>query len=252
MTIQDYERLTGITVATGDVKRIEAIIRRCESKLGSLLGYSLRPPKSWTELGKLQLDGLVPFPSLPVDDEVLNDLQPADDQTGEIYLFNVDELDTHIRIRPAREVYSAKIVLPVNESEFITIQRLYDGTPYLNSAGLVTAITRDPTWFSWTWWNSLLWSHKASLMLAVDANWAKPCSPEFEELMYLLTDMVAYYSDPSYSLMGNIRSESIDSHSYSRASTGSTPDKAAPEGREYAQALIDKFASGSRFRKLVR
>ena len=256
MTIQEYQNLAGVTVAPGDENRINAIIRRSESKLGSLLGYSLSKQKQWTELGKVNYDGLVPFPSLPVSDDVLNNLRPADKQSGEIQLFNLDELDTHIRINPAKQVYRAKIVLPVNEDEFITIHELENGLPYLNSAGLVVAITRYYSWFTWTWWNSLLWNNKSTLMLAIDADYVDLCDvSKYEDLNYLLADMVTYYSDENYSLMGNIRSESIDSHSYSRAQVGVASDGAdgaAPEGQKSAKAIIEKYAGAGAFRKLVR
>ena len=104
MTIQDYEKLTGITVSDSDQNRINAAIRKSEVKLEGLLGYSLSKQKKWTELGKVQFSGLVPFPSLPVSDQVLDNLSAADDQTGDIQLFKFDELDTHIRINPAKEV----------------------------------------------------------------------------------------------------------------------------------------------------
>ena len=150
MTIAEYQTLTGTVVADSDVTRMKAVIRRAETRLGSLLGYSLSKQNTWTELGKVQYSGLTPFPSLPVGDEVLNNLSAADQQTGEIQLFNFDELDTHIRINPAKEVYRAKIVLPVSRDEFITIYNLDNATPYLNSAGLVTAISRYYSWFTWT------------------------------------------------------------------------------------------------------
>ena len=256
MTIQEYQNLTGITVAPGDENRIKAIIRRSEARLGTLLGYSLSKQKNWTELGKMSYDGLVPFPSLPVSDEVINGLRPADEQTGEIQLFNLDELDKHIRINPAKEVYRAKIVMPVNENEFITIHDLQNGIPYVNEAGLVVAITRYETWFTWTWWNSLLWGDRSSLMLAVDAQYIDVCNAdEYEDLAYLLADMVTYYADPDYSLMGNIRSESMDSHSYSRAQIGTAADGAdgaAPQGQKSAKLIIEKYAGPGAFRKLVR
>lgn len=253
MTIAEYQTLTGMTVSDADTTRMKAIIRRAETKLGTLLGYSLSRQKQWTELGKVQFDGLVPFPSLPVGDDVLNNLSAADDQTGDIQLFNFDELDKHIRINPAKEVYRVKVVLPVNQDEFITVYDLQNGTPYLNSAGLVTAITRYPTWFSWAWWNNLLWTDRSNLMLAVDADYVNVCDAnKYADLAYLLTDMVTYYADPNYSVMGNIRSESIDSHSYSRASTGTTPDSSAPEGQYTAKQIIEKYAGPGAFRKLVR
>lgn len=253
MTIAEYQTLTGTTVSEADTPRVTAAIRKAEVKLEGLLGYSLSKQKKWTELGKVRFNGLTPFPSLPVSDEALANVTPADDQTGDIQLFNLDSLDTHIRINPAREVYRAKIVLPVNQDEFITIYDLENATPYLNSAGLVTAITRYQTWFTWTWWNSLIWTDRNNLMLAVDAEYVNCVdSKRYPDLAYLLADMVTYYSDINYSIMGNIRQESIDSHSYSRASTGSTPDSAAPEGQSTSKRIIEKYAGPGAFRKLVR
>jgi len=252
MTIVEYQALTGTTISVADTPRVTAAIRKAEVKLGGLLGYSLSKQKKWTELGKVQYDGLTPFPSLPVSDEVIASLSASDDQTGDIQLFNFDSLNTHIRINPAKEVYRAKIVLPINSDEFITIYKLDNATPYLNSTGLVSAITRYTSWFTWTWWNSLLWSDRQNLMLAVDADFVNVCDAnKYPDLAYLLADMVTYYSDPNYSIMGNIRSESIDSHSYSRASTGNTPDNAAPEGQSSSRMIIEKYAGPGAFRKLV-
>ena len=253
MTIAEYQSLTGTTVSDTDKPRVEAAIRKSEAKLEALLGYSLRKQKTWTELGKLQYDGLVPFPSLPVSDEVKNNLLSPDTETGEIQLFSFDELDKHIKINPAREVYRAKVVLPVSEDEFITIYDLENGIPYLNSAGLVTAITRYNGWFAWTWWNSLLWTARQNLQLAVDAEYVDVCDAQkYADLAWLLADMITYYSDTGYSLMGNITSESIDSHSYSRATTGTDPDSAAPQGQMSAKRIIEKYSGPGAFRKLVR
>lgn len=252
MTIAEYQDLTGTTVSETEESRITAIIRRSESKLETLLGYSLSKQKQWTELGKVQFDGLVPFPSLPVSDEVLDNLLPADDQNGDIQLFSFDERDTYLRINPAKEVYRAKLVLPINSDEFITIADLDNVVPYLNQAGIVTALTRYSAWFTWTWWNSLIWGERAKLMLAVEAEYVNVCDVnKYSDLAYLLADMVTYYSDPNYSIMGNIRSESIDSHSYSRASTGKDPDSAAPEGQSSSKKIIEKYAGPAAFRKRI-
>lgn len=253
MTIAEYQELTGLTVSTADEPRVKAAIRKAEVKLGGLLGYPLSKQKSWTELGRVQYDGLTPFPSLPVGEDVIDNLITPEDQTGDIQLFNFDELDKHIRINPAKEVYRAKIVLPVNKDEFITIHDLDNATPYLNGTGLVVAISRYSNWYTWTWWNSLLWADRQNLMIAVDASYVNVCDAnKYPDLAYLLCDMVTWYSDPSYSVMGNIRSETIDSHSYSRASTGSTPDSAAPEGQASSKMIIEKYAGPGAFRKLVR
>lgn len=252
MTIAEYETLTGTTVSDADTPRITAAIRKAESKLGTLLGYSLQKQKTWTELGKVQYSGLTPFPSLPVSDEVLNSLSAPDDPSGDIQLFNFDELDKHIRISPANEVYRAKIVLPINRDEFITISDLDSAIPYLNEAGVVVAITRYYNWFTWTWWGSLTLPDRRHLMLAVEGDYTNVCGGAHSELAYLLADMVSYYSNPAYSVMGNIRSESIDSHSYSRASTGAGADGAAPEGQASSKMLIQRYAGPGAFRKLVR
>lgn len=253
MTIAEYQTLTGTTVPTADVPRVEAAIRKSEAKLESLLGYSLSKQKTWTELGKVQYDGLVPFPSLPVSDEVISNLLPADEVSGETQLFNFDELDKHIKINPARKIYRAKVVLPVNETEFISVYDLDNGKPYLNSAGLVTAITRYASWFTWSWWNSLLWSDQQSLILAVEAEYIDVCdAKQYADLAWLLADMVTYYADPNYSVMGNITTESIDSHSYSRASVGASSESMAPEDQMSAKRTLEKYAGPGAFRKLVR
>lgn len=254
MTIEEYEALTGISVPATDEARMTAVIARCVSRLESLLGYSLCAPKTWTEKGKVQYDGLVPFPTLPVSEDVIDKLLPPDPVTGTYQLFNFDELDKHIKINPAKQVYRAKVVLPINDDEFITIYRLENGLPYLNSAGLVTAVTRYYAWFTWTWWNSLLWTDRSNLSFAVEGNWFSDDDLP-DELKYLLADMITYYSDENYSLMGNIRSESIDSHSYSRAQVGVASDGAdgaAPEGQKSAKAIIEKYAGAGASRKLVR
>lgn len=253
MTIAEYQILTGITVPEADVNRVRATIHKAETKLEGSLGYSLSKQKTWTELGKVQYDGLVPFPSLPIGDDVLNNLSTADNQTGDIQLFNFSELDKHIKINPAKEIYRAKIVLPVNEDEFITICDLEDVSPYLNSTGLVTAITRSNSWFTWNWWVSLTVANVSSLMIAIDADYVDLCDVScYPDLAYLLADMVTYYSHPDYSVMGNIKSESIDSHSYSRSSVDTRSTSSAPEDQPSAKRIIEKYAGPGAFRNIVQ
>jgi len=253
MTIAEYERLTGTVVSDADKPKMQAIIRRAESKLESLLGYSLSKQNKWTELGKVRFNGMYPYLTLPLIGDTTVDLDEPSEQYGNIQLFNFDELDTHIRINPAKEVHRVSVVKPVNRDEFVTVYDLPHATPYLNEARLIVAITRQPEWYSWSWWPTLTWTERSDLMLAVDADYVNVCDAnKYPDLAYLLTDMITYYADPQYSLMGNIRSESIDSHSYSRASTGSTPDSAAPEGQVSAKRTIEKYAGPAAFRKMVR
>ena len=149
MTIAEYQELTGITVSTADETRVKAAIRKSEVRLGTLLGYSLTGQQKWTELGKVRYNGFIPFPSLPVSEEALSNLTEADEQTGDIQLFNFDELDKHIRINPAKEAYRAKIVLPVNRDEFITIYDMENATPYLNSGACRVQIRTKRTRSGW-------------------------------------------------------------------------------------------------------
>lgn len=253
MTIQEYQTLTGKTVSETDTNRMKAVIRRAETKLETLLGYSLSRSKKWTERGIVRYNGLVPFPSLPVSDLVIASALPPDEQQGDILLFNFDSLDTHIRINPAKEVYSAKLVYPINRDEFVTVQELNSFQPYLNGAGLVVAITRHSDWYTWRWWDGLALRDRSNLMLAVDGDFVNVCDANrYPDLAYLLVDMVDYYGDKDFSLMGNVTSESIDSHSYSRSSLGTNPDSAAPEGRSSGKRVIEKYAGPGAFRKLVR
>lgn len=253
MTIAEYQTLTGNTVSDEDTTRVKAVIRRAESKLGALLGYSLSKQKQWTELGRVRSNGVIPFPSLPLADATRATLLPADEQVGDIQLFNYDPLNTHLRINPAKEVYRAKLVLPVSEDEFITVQDLDYVTPYLNGAGLVSGLTKHNSWFTWTWWNNLSWSQRGNLMLAVEAEYVNVCDAnKYPDLAYLLTDMIDYYADENYSVLGVVRSESMDTHSYSRASTGKTPDEAAPQGQAEARKIIQRYAGPAVFGKLVR
>lgn len=252
MTIAEYQNLTGVTVADADTARMKAAIRRSETRLETLLGYSLTKQKTWTELGKVQNVGYPLILSLPLVYDTAR-LLPADIAEGDLQLFSFNTLDTHLRINPAKQIYRAKLVLPVSEDEFITVQDLSNVTPYYNSAGLVVGITRYKTWFGWDWWNSLALNDRRNLMLAVEADFVNVCDANKNpDLAYLLADMVSYYSDPHYSVMGNIRSESIDSHSYTRAATGTSPDSMAPEGQPSSKKIIEKYAGPAAFRPLVR
>lgn len=258
MTIQDYQKMTGTTISADDTARITAVIARCTAKLEALLGYSLSRQNTFTERGKLQYDGLIPFPSLPVSEDVLNQLSAPDEAAGDLQLFSFDEQDKHIKINPAKTIYRAKVVLPISSDEFITVYDLQNGAPYLNSAGLVTAVTRYHQWFTWSWWNSLMWADQSHLMLAVDADYVSLTDVnKYPDLAYLLCDMVTYYSDPGYSLLGNIRSETVDSHQYQRSLSGlfnknlPTPEGMAPEGQESALKIIAKYGGAGAFRKLV-
>lgn len=250
MTIDEYQAITGMTVSDADIPRVKANIRRAEIKLEELLGYSLSKQNKWTDLGRVRFDGFLPFPSLSNADG--RDLDEPAEQFGTIQLFNFDELDTHIRINPAKQVHRTSVVYPVSRDEFITVADL-NASPYLNNAGLVVAVSRQPEWFTWGWWGALNIQHRKNLMLAVDADYVNVCDANrYPDLALLLADMVTYYSDPWFSVMGNIRSESIDSHSYSRASTGKDPDSSAPQGQPSARRTIQKYAGPGAFRKLVR
>jgi hypothetical protein len=253
MTLEDYQKLTGITVSEADAPRMKAMIRRAEVKLEGLLGYSLSRQNKWTELGRVKVSGVAPYISLPVYAETPIVLDPPLDQEGNIQLFNFDELDTYIRINPAKEIYRVSVVRPINRDEFVTVHELEHAAPFLNEAGLVVAISRHESWYTWRWWAGLAWRDRKELMLAVDADYVNVCDPNrYPDLAYLLADMATYYADPDYSLLGNIRSESTDTHSYSRAPTGQTPESATPEGQPSAKKIIDKYAGASAFRKLVR
>lgn len=218
MDLAKYQELTGTTVATGDVARYTAVIRRANGLLESALGYSLSAQKNLDkqELGKVQFNGAYPY--YPTSEAVL---LPADTNVEGAYrMFNYNDSDLYLMTDPFRNVYHVKLVQARTDDEFVTIWDLNDFT-VKNSRKFGKFIQRQTTWFNWKWYGFLVsqLGNGTGLLLAVDGDWLD-CNNMPDDLKYLWADMVTYYSSDSISVTGNIKSESVNGHSYTLSNAG--------------------------------
>lgn len=211
MDLAKYEELTGTTVAEAEKLRVNASIRRTNALLESALGYSLSPTKNLDkeELGKAQFQGAYPY--YPLNQTTLLD---ADEPDGSYRLFYYNDKDIYIKTDPARNVYHVKLVQPQNDDSFITIWDL-DFTS-MNSRKFGKFIQKSVSWFNWNWYGWLVnqVGNGNGLMVAVDADWLT-CNNMPTDLAYLWADMVTYYSSEDIAVTGNLKSESVNGHSYS-------------------------------------
>lgn len=233
MDLAKYQELTGTTVSEADKGRVNATIRRANALIESALGYSLSANQNLdkTELGKVQFQGAYPY--YPINKEALLE---ADEQEGEYRLFYYNVNDIYLKIDPFRNAYHVKLVQALNDDEFVTIQDLEGFTAKVYRK-FGKFIEKQPTWFTWNWYGWLVGQLGGGngLMLAVDADWLN-CNNMPNDLAYLWADMVTYYSSEDISVTGNLKSESVNGHSYSY-------DKAvAPDQLEANMKLIAQYA----------
>ncbi len=238
MDLAKYTELTGTTVAQEDETRYNAIINRVNSLLESALGYSLDPEQNLDkeELGKVQFQGAYPY--YPVNQTTL---LPADEVEGSYRLFYYNDKDLYIKTDPARNIYHVKLVQAQNDDSFVTIMDLNDFTSK-NSRNFGKFIQKSIGWFNWDWYGWLVEQvgNGNGLMVAVDGDWL-----DYEnvpnDLSYLWADMVTYYSSDNVSVTGNLKSESINGHSYSFTNAGGgkgedlTPDQSIGGSKILAQ-----------------
>lgn len=218
MDIEMYEKLTGIVISANRRAYYEAQIKRVQSKLETLLGFTLEPLALYKELGKSQTECVCP--DIPQSDTLL----PADEVKGIIKLFPYNYKDKFLHTDPFTEVYSAKLVKVLDNREFITYKTFEHFTEQYMSQGIGKYIEKCQTCFCDC-------DCKDCLQLAIDGNWlALPNLPD--DLMYLWADMVTYYADPAK----DIKSESVDGHSWSKG------DIKAPEQQDEVKLLLTRYA----------
>ena len=220
MNLEKYQALTGNTIASTQEAKVKATIRKTQALLETLLGYSLTPKHLYTEKGKVQFSGY-----LPTGSELQDGLLPPDDANAEYKLFPFNDSDDYLHIDPFVNLLKVKLVVAVTDGEFVTVSDLDNVVPHYGKEQIGKYIERHYDWFTWQWYKTWRIAYAsgvdAGLMLAVEADWMD-CYPD--DLMYLWCDMIDYYLDPSYSVMGNIQSESVDGHSWSRARGGAPVD----------------------------
>lgn len=229
MDLDKYKELTGNSVAASREAKINAVIRRTKARLELMLGYSLKPKNLYTEKGIVQFEGYLP------DLEDLEHLLPPDKEEGTYKLFPYKEADRFFHVDPYTNIYNVKLVLPLNDGEFATVTKLDNYAAKYDRDNIGKYIERHEEWFTWRWYDT-----DSGLMLAVEADWLD-CYPS--DLMYLWADMVDYYGNPNYNVMGSLKSESVDGHSWSRGNAGGgSSGDTAPEQSNTAIALLKRYA----------
>lgn len=241
MNLDKYKTLTGNTVAPSQEAKVTASIRRTKARLEAMLGFSLKPKNLYTEKGKVQFEG-----HLPMLNDLSNLLAP-DEEEGVYKLFPFYDADRYFHVDPFKNIYHVKLVMPINDGEFVTVTDLDNVVAKYGRDGIGKFIERHNEWFTWEWYRTWRYSWKANtaqgLMLAVDADWLD-CYPD--DILDLWTDMIEYQSDPN---MG-VASESVDGHSWSKTKTV----QVAPEARTDNISLLTRYAGpfGSVMRNPVR
>lgn len=224
MNLNEYKTLSGITVSSGDESYVTAQIDRTQYMLETMLGFTLDSTKVteniYDELGQTQQE----CACSSVDTE---SLLPADEVNGAYRLYNYNKQDKYFHIDPASDIYSIKLVYIKEGSGVsgVTLKTLDIDTIrlHLNNYGFINYIEHCKSCFCDC--------DCDCVQLAVDADWLWENNLP-KDLMYLWADMITYYSDKKL----NIKSESIDSHSYTKG------DTKAPETEPRNIAILKKYA----------
>lgn len=204
MDLKTYEKLTGKVIPERQRPYYEAQIKRAQSKLENLLGWTLTPKNIYTELGKAQRECVCP--SIPETSSLL----PPDPVQGIYKVFPYNYKDKYLHTDPFTEVYNVKLVKVMDDYRFITYKTFETYTKQYMQAGIGNHVEKCETCFC----NC---DCKDCIQLAVDANWVDINEEESlpDDLLYLLCDMVDYWADP----YKDIKSESVDGHSWSKGDT---------------------------------
>lgn len=222
MDLAKYEQLTGKTIPDSQKTYYEAQIKRIQTRLETLLGYTLKATKIYTEKGKTQRDCVCP--DIPQSEELL----PADDVKGIIKIFPYNYKDKFLHIDPFKDVYNVKLVKVADDYSFVTVKTFEHFTKQYMSQGIGNHIEKCNTCFCDC-------ECKDCVQLAVDADWidfTDESSDLPDDLLYLWCDMIDFYADPD----NNIKSESVDGHSWSKG------DIVKPEDTDFAKLLLRRYA----------
>lgn len=229
MKLQRYQELTGKTLSDSEKAIVKSQIKRNLRKLETLLGYTLDPSKTntniYNEQGKAQTDWFWSYPNVDI-----SDLLPPDEVIGAYRLFNFNDADKFLWVDPFTAVHAVKLVrfqtgFPDEKGYTIETFTNDEVRPQYGVDGMGKYIERITD----SWWRYDF--PRDHVQIAVDADWLWPdCIPE--DLEWILIEMVQYSLDPK----NNIRSESIEGHSYSKY------DKVVPELEASNHAFLSKFA----------
>lgn len=235
MTLEEYQTLTGVTVPSSQTAKVTATIARTQSMLETLLGFTLNSETVTTniynELGKTSQECLCPSVNL-------ENLQAPDAVVGAYRLFRYNDLDKYFHIDPFSKIHKVKLVfvrdgdnpngvtLKTFDWDEIRLQIGREGFSKYLELSLVQKYIEYCI-------DCLCKCNCADcVQLAVDADWLWPEDLP-NDLQYVWADMITYYSDDKKK---EIKSESIDTHSYTRF------DKTPPESEPHNLAVLKKYA----------
>lgn len=222
-----YETLTGTQIPPAQAARVNAVINRVNALAEGLLGFSPVGPSTFTELGKSN--------GLPID---LDNLQPADEDESDSGAGSYASIpyrykDIFFAIAPATAVHAVKLGVPISSDEFVSVKRLDEF--YLKANGSIVTAIEKPLG---VYWSDVVQTYfvepDMNVQLFVKGNWLAGADLP-TDLQYALVDMVDYYKAPNTSVAGNLKSESINGHSYSLS------DAKAPETTT-AAAIFQKYS----------
>jgi len=201
-----YETLTGTQIPLAQAAKVKAVINRVNAIAEGLLGFSPTGSSTFTELGKSN--------GLPID---LDNLLPADEDEssdGSYSSIPYRYKDIFFAIAPATAVHSVKLGIPQSNDTFVTVKDITEY--YLKANGNTIFAIEKPLGI---YWSDVVQTSfvepDMNVQMFVQGTWlAGDDLPT--DLLYALVDMVDYYRAPNVSVAGNIKSESINGHSYSR------------------------------------
>ena len=222
MDLAKYEELMGIEIPESKKVFYTAQIKRIQTKLETLLGFTLKATHLYTELGKTQVECVCP--DVPQSSMLL----PADEVKGIIKVFPYNYKDKNLHIDPFYSVYAVKLGKVLDNKTFVTYKTFENYTALYINQGIGKYVERCATCFCDC-------DCKDCVQLIVDANWVDFTDDESDlpdDLLYLWCDMVNYYADPDK----DIKSESVDGHSWSKG------DIKPPEELLENQLLLKKYA----------
>lgn len=218
MDLERYEELTGKIIPESKRTYYEAQIKRVQTKLETLLGFTFSPSALYNELGKSQIECVCP--DIPQSDTLL----PPDEAKGIVKIFPYNSKDKFLHTDPFKAVYNVKLVRVLEDKSFITYKTFETFTTQYMGEGIGKYVEKCETCFC----NC---DCKDCVQLAVDADWLD-LEDLPDDLLYLWCDMIDFYADPTR----NIKSESVDGHSWSKG------DIVAPEDLDLAKALLARYA----------
>lgn len=232
MNLDEYKTLTGKTISASDESLYNAQITRTQYMLETLLGFTLDFTKvntnEYDELGKTTQDCVCPS----VDAE---DLLPADSVTYAYRLFPYYKEDKYFHIDAATEIYSVKLVhvRGGSGSPGVTLKTFdIDNIRLVKKhRGVINFMENCKDCLCET-----ECACRECMQLAVDAKWAWESLNDMPmDLKYLWSDMVTFNVDN----IDNIKSESIDSHSYTKF------DIKSPHLTNDGMRILEKYAGPS-------